>query len=652
MTSPYPGRKRQQPSRINTIKITIPLPSRPADYVPNSGPPLRRLALQPPADSTAYIDDRILLPPSGLAADGRPLPKRMRYIIGWRDLPAARLLVPAMDVLDYVSPHALEEWEYSMELELDVERARLAAERQALKAQQTLLGRADELPWPKAARPPLHHTSIEAAVVAETEDGDGEQGRLRGGAMSLCTPKKRKMDDFLDGYTSDESPSEQLLSDIAKSARQEDSLSPGKEESDDKVPEVRAAPVAPVAPMAPMASVYPKMPILTGDDGRSRSVKGQPCKKPKLATSMTLPLMSMPSTEKPKPHRLESAAMPFPLANSLVTLRPIVSPKPNAPAKTHSSRPITEYLLNGRNNSSTPHPPATKPPNSAPQSLAKKLLHNTSQSLAKKLSRSTSQSLAKKMSNSAPQHSATKTLSSMPQRSAMKASSSTLQHPARNASGTPGSAAKKPSTKAPFEPHLHDTNRKPKGKPKYRSHVARKIETHHRKPNEAPRTPSSGKAKPPLVFDSSSGDENETDWAVDRIEDMELYDVEGRGLIRYFKVRWEGDWPPDQNPTWEPEENLPDDLIREFCRTFKSRKKGSSEQPRPARNDAGEAARLPPLRPTNRVDEDRRDDCPLSAHSGMFVYSSDDSMEKHAWDAPNSQGVRPNLNGVFPASMA
>ncbi|KAM3512541.1 hypothetical protein MY11210_003804 [Beauveria gryllotalpidicola] len=215
--------------------------------------------------------------------------------------------------------------------------------------------------------------------------------------------------------------------------------------------------------------------------------------------------------------------------------------------------------------------------------------------------------------------------------------------------------AKKPSIKAPFEPHLDDTIRKSKGQPKYRSHVARKIETHHRKPNQKPRTPSSGKAKPPPIFindDSSSEDDDETDWAVDRIEDMELYDVEGRGLVRYFKVRWEGDWPPDQNPTWEPEENLPDDLVRDFCRTFNSSKKGSSGQPRPARNDADEAARLPPLRPTNRIDDDREDDRPSSAHSGMFVYSSDDNMEKHTWDAPNSQGVRPNLNGVFPANMA
>ncbi|KAM0741639.1 hypothetical protein ACQRIT_004496 [Beauveria bassiana] len=441
MTSPHPGRKRLQPPRIKEIKITIPLPSRPADYVPNSGPPLRRLALQPPADSTAFIDDRILLPPSGLAADGRPLPKRMRYIVGWRDLPAARLLVSAMDVLDYVSPHALEEWEYSMELELDVDRARLAAERQALKTQQTLLGRADELPLPKAARPPPHHTSIEAAVVAETEDGDGEQGRLRGGALSLSTPKKRKMDDFLDGYTSDESPSEQLFFDIAKSAQKEDdSLSPGKEESDDKVPEISK---------------------------RQKS--------------------TFQETKTGYQHDATTDVYAF-------------YKKVQPTAFGIGCNALSTYQLD--------------------------------------------------------------------------------------------------------------------------------------------------------VFDSSSEADDETDWAVDRIEDMELYDVEGRGLVRYFKVRWEGDWPPDQNPTWEPEENLPDDLIHEFCRTFKSRKKGSSEQSRPTRNDADQAARLPPLRPTNRIGEDRENDRPSSAHSGMFVYSSDDGMEKHRWDAPNSQGVRPNLNRVFPANMA
>lgn len=53
-----------------------------------------------------------------------------------------------------------------------------------------------------------------------------------------------------------------------------------------------------------------------------------------------------------------------------------------------------------------------------------------------------------------------------------------------------------------------------------------------------------------------------------------MYDVEGRGLVRYFKVRWEGDWPPDQNPTWEPEENIPPNMVRNYYKRGKDRKKG------------------------------------------------------------------------------
>ncbi|KAM4062536.1 hypothetical protein HRG_011257 [Hirsutella rhossiliensis] len=46
-------------------------------------------------------------------------------------------------------------------------------------------------------------------------------------------------------------------------------------------------------------------------------------------------------------------------------------------------------------------------------------------------------------------------------------------------------------------------------------------------------------------------------WVVKRLENMAVYDVEGRGLVRYLQMRWEGNWPPDRNPTWESEENIP-----------------------------------------------------------------------------------------------
>ncbi|UKZ79829.1 hypothetical protein TrVFT333_007592 [Trichoderma virens FT-333] len=82
--------------------------------------------------------------------------------------------------------------------------------------------------------------------------------------------------------------------------------------------------------------------------------------------------------------------------------------------------------------------------------------------------------------------------------------------------------------------------------------------------------------------------QGENDWVVERIEDVEYYEVDGRGLVRYFRVSWEGDWPPDQKKTWEPEENIPANLVRNFFKISKSRRKtlaesGTSKQGNPAK---------------------------------------------------------------------
>ncbi|KAM4064064.1 hypothetical protein HRG_012581 [Hirsutella rhossiliensis] len=61
-------------------------------------------------------------------------------------------------------------------------------------------------------------------------------------------------------------------------------------------------------------------------------------------------------------------------------------------------------------------------------------------------------------------------------------------------------------------------------------------------------------------------------WVVKRLENMAVYDVEGRGLVRYLQMRWEGNWPPDRNPTWESEENIPSKMVRNFCKQGKKRK--------------------------------------------------------------------------------
>lgn len=86
----------------------------------------------------------------------------------------------------------------------------------------------------------------------------------------------------------------------------------------------------------------------------------------------------------------------------------------------------------------------------------------------------------------------------------------------------------------------------------------------------------SAKPKPRPEPQTAMGPEAEEDgeevWVVKRILDCDVYEAEGRGRVRYFRVLWEGEWPPEQNPSWEPEENLPRQLVRNYFKTSKARR--------------------------------------------------------------------------------
>ena len=60
------------------------------------------------------------------------------------------------------------------------------------------------------------------------------------------------------------------------------------------------------------------------------------------------------------------------------------------------------------------------------------------------------------------------------------------------------------------------------------------------------------------------------------LDDRHRYDETNR-LVHEFKILWVGNWPPDQNPTWEPEANLPRKLVEEY-RKKQARKLGSKSQ--------------------------------------------------------------------------
>lgn len=401
-------------NRSSSTRIEIPLASRPRGYLPGGGPPLQRICLLPPQDSTAYIVERILLPSPGPAADGRPLPKRMTYVIGWRDLPAARHLVPAMRVLDYVSPRALEEWESSMETELDEERRKLADEKDAGESK---------------GRPPAH-TGIESAAVAEPESAT--PARVKTGAMSLSTPSKTRLEDFA-GLSDDDdesaSPSRQIVRETAW--------------------------------YTPDDLTRIERPGL----GLARDAEA--------AAARATPRGARPSA-------------------SALTSRPAPSPttQSNAQTPTRSSSRIPSL-----------HDRLSRPQSPAPRRGGFTPLNG-----------------------------------------------SFVQHT------TP--RAKRPS---PEPTHITFDSRGT-------------TSATQSKTRKKPGTSSNSASAAQPALDANG----ERAWVVRRLEDTALYDVEGRGLVRYFQVRWEGDWPPDENPTWEPEENIPENMVANFFKRGKKRKRASS----------------------------------------------------------------------------
>ncbi|KAK1981162.1 hypothetical protein LZ30DRAFT_689415 [Colletotrichum cereale] len=112
-------------------------------YKPGTGPPLAPITLLPVRDTTAYIREEFFVPPA-LSAGGK---KRLLYIVGWTDLPAARLQIDAERIFDYVSPRAYEEWCAARAAERDEEERRIEEEENPTSEAQT--------PTPKAQRIPL-----------------------------------------------------------------------------------------------------------------------------------------------------------------------------------------------------------------------------------------------------------------------------------------------------------------------------------------------------------------------------------------------------------------------------------------------------------------------------------------------------------------
>ncbi|KAF5657446.1 hypothetical protein FDENT_14200 [Fusarium denticulatum] len=435
--------EKRKPKEHKRSRIEVRLRSKPRDYVPGSGPPLQPISLLPPQDSTAYILERIILPSPGLAADGLPLPRRMTYIVSWTDLPAAQMLVPAMDILEYVSPRELEEWEFKNTEE--------QLEEETTEKKKTEAGQVTQ---PKRRGRPPKHSTIETAVVAVVEDDEAVPMK---GAMTIKTPTKNRLKDF-EGLSDEEGPARQLQGEMTGDSAETD---------DQALAEHRE----------------------TVED--SESVFSD--------TKVVLPHGTAVESHVPKKSHIKG--------------KHFVS----FPSTGTSSRQSTPQITSIRSKSEG----------------KKKLGH-----------------------------------------------SSKKTHPSNELlSGVQGTGSASDWT--PKESLTYSNSGVETPDPESETQTARLIEEAMSVQNKPPKSKSKPKSNIPKspgpVPQEAPGqeDQEETDepgWEVKRLEDMELYDVEGQGLVRYFLVRWEGDWPPDQNPSWEPESNLPKDLIKAYLRNGKRKR--------------------------------------------------------------------------------
>ncbi|KAK1770056.1 hypothetical protein QBC33DRAFT_310499 [Phialemonium atrogriseum] len=92
---------------------------------------------------------------------------------------------------------------------------------------------------------------------------------------------------------------------------------------------------------------------------------------------------------------------------------------------------------------------------------------------------------------------------------------------------------------------------------------------------------STQKAKKKAKVKEPFEEDDEVYEVKDLLADKHEYDETGT-LVRYFKVLWQGDWPEWQNPTWEPQANIPDGLISKYLKKKEAKlKAGHTTGPSP-----------------------------------------------------------------------
>jgi Chromo (CHRromatin Organisation MOdifier) domain len=191
--------ERQKGSRKERLAFDFVVAERPI-YIPGSGPPLAPVTVMPADDKDGIIQGEV------------KMDKQPRYIVSYEAHPYLRVSVKPQNILDWVSPRTLEDWEFAKtqaedQAERDELLPKIAAreQRKKLKEQGGETSRGTDGPkktWSrKRKRPPTPEPPSRSGTSGRKRKGLEEQDTVDASPRrpSLSTPvRQRGLADLLD----------------------------------------------------------------------------------------------------------------------------------------------------------------------------------------------------------------------------------------------------------------------------------------------------------------------------------------------------------------------------------------------------------------------------------------------------------------------
>ncbi|KAI0854151.1 hypothetical protein F5Y00DRAFT_222421 [Daldinia vernicosa] len=538
--------------QIRISQVEIPLPSKPPPYRPGDGPPLAPLRIQPEHDTDAFIVDKRVLP--GTAPNGE-LKLHMYYVVGWPDLPAARVSILATQIYDYVSPRAVEDFEYKALLERDEEEERLEAETRRkieIAAKNKIMTSTSTAPrtlnapsQKRRGRP--SKADLQSRQLAQQASLNTSQNievalpTASTSGPSLSTPKKRPageiatdIEEDIDEVDQEDAIYKQLCGYNDGSFEDMD-MEGDKEDGDiplDNIPETVS--------LGSEFRSYART-LWLKDSTLFKRTNGSLTLKP--STSY------VPVPEVPRSNR----QLPPQSSPTRTDNHPRVTPVPIPQPPFSLNKSMTPSQLSGAKYSTTPVPVPT-PLRSNKEVPQPKLKPDTKHVVTPvpvpvpSWPRSTNK---RDGSTQAP----------LPQPATASPEYRGFTPAGRSSGKWPSAQSHSPSDIPSQASLLNEKN----------SSTTRKESVHSKKKPPKPKpTPQKLEEQPQV-------------WVVERLEGDKMINVDGKH-VRYFKVRWEGDWPPDQNPTWEPEENITPALVKLYLKKKAARRTPASPKRRNSNN--------------------------------------------------------------------